>query len=90
MITTAGHGKCLVDSLAGTDKHHLDHGRISEMDPTRVDEHHRAKSEAAKACIFLSSADRMLGSIQKHKLWPCVWLENWHKEWNKRDVSLQV
>jgi hypothetical protein len=35
-ITTAGHGKCLVDSLSGTDKAHLGNGFLSGIDPART------------------------------------------------------
>jgi hypothetical protein len=47
-ITTAGHGKCLVDSVAGADKAHLGNGFLSGIDPTRVDEYSKSLSEAEK------------------------------------------
>ena len=66
-ITTAGHGKCLVDSLAGTDKAWLANGYIDGMDPARIDENGKSMSEAEKAYRFLSHPSRPLGD-SKHKV----------------------
>ena len=66
-ITTAGHGKCLVDSLAGTDKADLGNGYLGDIDPSRIDEWNKAISEAEKGCIYLSRPDRPLGD-SKHKV----------------------
>ena len=66
-ITTAGHGKCLVDSLAGSDKAWLANGYIDGMDPARIDENGKSISEAEKAYRFLSHPSRPLGD-SKHKV----------------------
>ena len=65
-VTTAGHGKCLVDSLAGTDKAHLAKGFIKGIDPARVDENNKSISEAQKACDYLNRDDRPFHDT-KHK-----------------------
>ena len=63
-VTTAGHGKCTVDSLAGTDKAYLNSGYLREMDPSRVDSNNRTISEAEKARKFLSDPGRALGDTK--------------------------
>ncbi len=68
MITTAGHGKCLVDSMAGTDKHHLMNGYLDSklIDPTRIKDD-ETLSEAVKACDFLKREDWPLGDSKPER-----------------------
>ena len=53
-ITPAGHGKDLADSMAGTDKHYLAKGYLTwDIRPDRIVDG-EVRSEAEKACEFLS------------------------------------
>ena len=73
-VTTAGHGKCLVDSLAGTDKAYVKFGYMEDMDQARWDEENRQLSEAHKAEKMLMDPKRTLGD-EKHTVGD-VWIRS--------------
>ena len=59
-ITPPGHGKCMVDSMAGTDKHFLLKGYLNwNIDPSRT-RFGKWLSEAAKAVAYLTDEHRPL------------------------------
>jgi hypothetical protein len=69
MVTCAHHGKCLVDALAGRDKHDICNALISGMDDAMIDEHGDKIGEAQKACNCLMNPKRINGldGDTKHK-----------------------
>ena len=65
-ITTAHHGKDLVDALAGLDKFFLRNGMIDGLDSVQRDEDFQKLSQSDKAVKFLMNVDRGEGDT-KHK-----------------------
>ena len=60
-VTCAGHGKSVVDGLAGTDKRWIFGGHAHSIDCAKFDELHKWISEAHKACAWCKHPMRPLG-----------------------------
>ena len=90
-VTTPGHGKCLVDSLAGTDKAYCKFGWLSEIEQARWDETDKQLSEAHNAQKMLLHPLRTLGD-SKHIVGD-VWIRSRNYEvtnWGTENCPLRV
>jgi hypothetical protein len=88
-ITCAGHGKSVVDPLAGTDKRWIFGGYAHSIDSAKFDESHKWISEAHKACAWCKHPDRPLGDSQH----ATRWIKSRDYEvtnWDKKQIPLEL